>query len=267
MTLVASMDRAMWSDDQGHRHISALLGVPNLDDNPLNMSVVEPTNLLLRGFYSNRSQESGGQNGLESFLDVSLLWDLGDHSQGLPAGTIAGIVVGCVVGVAVILFAAALVYRRRRRFRAAAQGGKDVGNVKAKHLLPREFADAACRFSGDKDSENGGNNRGIAAKRSASGTVDATLVEGAGGSGVSSRHKSGPSQDIVQACRNLVLSKTANEPDELVLQSVLGEGSYGKVCLLAGLCLFCHASAVSGLRTVCQLVSRQYMHIQQSGEG
>eukprot|EP00878_Enallax_costatus_P007009 GHUV01007345.1.p1 GENE.GHUV01007345.1~~GHUV01007345.1.p1 ORF type:complete len:1094 (+),score=299.39 GHUV01007345.1:294-3575(+) len=225
LTVVATMDPALWSNDMGHSRIAGMMGIPNLDDNPLNMSLMGPTDLLIRGFWVNRSSASGGQDGLESFLDVMLLWEQGSNSQSLTDGQIAAVIVAVVMAVLAGAVVAVLFARRRKHRRSACK----TDDPKGGSLLPRVFAEAACRYSNDKDSDGSGS-PGIAAAHTASGTADNLLSEVAGSSTVNSgRQKSGPSQDIVQACKNLVLRKTAREADELVLQSVLGEGSYGKV--------------------------------------
>lgn len=227
LVIVASMGTGMWSNDMGRQQMANMLGVNNLDDNPLNMSLVTPTHLLLRGLYLNRSAASGGADGVESFLDVSLMWDAAADSQSLSKAATAGIVVA-VVAVLVAGAVAAFLYARKRRMRMR-QSSKLAGHDgKGADVPPLVFADAAGRFSNESDGN--GSLAGLVAAVGASGTGDIILDARA----VSSmekdkRQKSGPSQDIVQACKSLVLRKTANEPDELVLQSVLGEGSYGKV--------------------------------------
>lgn len=234
LTVVATLDPALWADDMGQRHTASILGISKLDDKPLNMSLLAPTNLLLRGFYTNRSSATAGQDGVQSFLDVMLIWEQGSQGQALTAGQLAGIVVA--VAVAVLAGAtAAVLYARRRKFSHSTCKTLDP---KGGNLLPQVFADAACRYSNDKDSDCTGS-PGIPAGHTASGTAENLLSQVAGSSTISSstmmgtmRKKSGPSQDIIRACRSLVLRKTAKDADELVLESVLGEGSYGKVSQL-----------------------------------
>lgn len=204
----------LWSENMGQTHIASMLGVSNLDNNPLNMSVIAPTDLLLRAFYVNRTLNSAGRNGLQSFLDVSLMWDLQNLSQSLAAGQVAGIVVA-IVAVAIGAVAAVL-YMNRRWLLSSCCTIKPDKDPKGGSLLPRVLADTVAHFSGDKDIQGAASAPGELAANSAIS---------------SSRQKSGPSQDIVQACRNLFMRKSANEAGELVLQSVLGEGSYGKVRL------------------------------------
>jgi hypothetical protein len=71
LTLAAEIPSSAWNQD-GKASISGVLGVQDLDDSPLNMSLVAPSRLLLRGFYLNRSRVSNGVNGMESFQDVVL---------------------------------------------------------------------------------------------------------------------------------------------------------------------------------------------------
>lgn len=72
MTLITEMPPAAWEPGMGKASVAGLLGVQDLDAQPLNMSIVAPHKLLLRGFYLNRSKASSGANGMESFQDVVL---------------------------------------------------------------------------------------------------------------------------------------------------------------------------------------------------
>ncbi|WIA41787.1 hypothetical protein OEZ86_009120 [Tetradesmus obliquus] len=229
LTLLAEMPAEPWGNASGQGLVSSLMAADNLDSQPLNMSLIDNSVLLLRGYYVNRSDASNGQFGVESFQDVFLKWREAApaaRSSGVP---VAAIVVPIIAALALAgLIAGLLVMRRRRRSAAAAAaaaGGKAGG-------LPHVFADAS-RYSQDELSGVNSTDTGPG-----SGGVGGALVVRAGAdqlrshsntSSSLSKAKSGPSQDIALACKNLVLHRTANEPDELVLQSVLGEGSYGKV--------------------------------------
>jgi hypothetical protein len=72
LTLAAEIPDSAWDSEAGKASVSGVLGVRDLGDSPLNMSLVAPGQLLLRGFYLNRSQVSNGFNGMESFQDVML---------------------------------------------------------------------------------------------------------------------------------------------------------------------------------------------------
>jgi hypothetical protein len=255
------MPADMWDNSTGHTQVSALMATDSLDSLPLNMSRIDSNVLLLRGYYVNRSDASNGQFGVESFQDVFLKWQ-----QAQPAGVasdvpIAAIVAPIVVAAALAALAAAMLVVWRRRKAAAAAAGAAHSSGGKGDLLPRVFADAS-RYSSDKlsrnDSDTGPSpDSAVLAARSAdqmrthSNTSSLTSL---------SKAKSGPSQDIALACKNLVLHRTANEPDELILQSVLGEGSYGKVgtplLLLVG--LWVAWSAISsyndGLGALCYAV-------------
>jgi hypothetical protein len=226
LTLLADMPSEFWDNSTGQGLVSALMGTESLDSLPLNMSRTDRSILLLRGYYVNRSDASNGQFGVESFQDVFLKWQEASAATRSTNVSVAAIVVPIIVALAVAALAAAafIVLRRRKAAAAAAaasSGGKDGG------VLPRVFADAS-RYSQDELSRNNSD--------TGPGTDGAGLVARSGdqmrahsNTSSLSKAKSGPSQDIALACRNMVLHRTANEPDELVLQSVLGEGSYGKV--------------------------------------
>jgi hypothetical protein len=68
------MPSSLWQDENvsGRPTVAALLGVPDLDTARVNMTSIAPNELLLRGFALNRSNVSGGSDGLESFLDVNM---------------------------------------------------------------------------------------------------------------------------------------------------------------------------------------------------
>lgn len=73
LTLMADIPDSAWEPDAGKSSISGVLALQDLDSTPLNMSLVAPNKLLLRGFYLNNSNISNGVNGMESFQDV-MLW-------------------------------------------------------------------------------------------------------------------------------------------------------------------------------------------------
>lgn len=232
--LVAEMAPALLGADNGQAHVAAVLGLgaASLDSMPLNMSLLSPEQLLLRGYYLNRSAATGGQDGLESFLDVTLTWGPA-HAGGSKAGPPLAAIVAPVVVAGLLLLGLGgwLALRCLRRRRAAA--GCGAAGKSGKGELPRVHADASSgaangmlRLSSDPSVRSSAIGVGVAS------------VEGdgsnRGNSTLSSRVRSGPSADIAQACQSLVLHKTnGDQPDELVLQSVLGEGSYGKVRVCA----------------------------------
>jgi len=69
---MADMPSIGWEPDAGKTSVAGLLGVSDLESSPLNMSMLGPGKLLLRGFYLNQSLPSGGTDGMESFQDVTL---------------------------------------------------------------------------------------------------------------------------------------------------------------------------------------------------
>lgn len=69
---MADMPSNGWEPDAGKTSVAGLLGVSDLESSPLNMSTLGPGKLLLRGFYLNQSLPSGGNDGMESFQDVTL---------------------------------------------------------------------------------------------------------------------------------------------------------------------------------------------------
>jgi hypothetical protein len=232
LTLLADMPADLWDNSTGHAQVSALMATDSLDSLPLNMSRIDRNVLLLRGYYVNRSDASNGQFGVESFQDVFLMWQQEQPAAGSSNVPIAAIVAPIVVAAALAALAAAMFVLWRRRKAAAAASAANTAHSSSGgkgDLLPRVFADAS-RYSEDKLSRNSDTgpspDSAVLAARSAdqmrthSNTSSLTSL---------SKAKSGPSQDIALACKNLVLHRTANEPDELILQSVLGEGSYGKV--------------------------------------
>jgi hypothetical protein len=232
LTLLADMPADLWDNSTGHTQVSTLMASDSLDSLPLNMSRIDRNVLLLRGYYVDRSDASNGQFGVESFQDVFLKWQQAQPAAGSSKVLIAAIVAPIVVAAALAALAAAMfvVWRRRKAAAAAGAASAAHSSVGKGDLLPRVFADAG-RYSEDKLSRNNSDtgpspDSAVLAARSAdqrrthSNTSSLTSL---------SKAKSGPSQDIALACKNLVLHRTANEPDELILQSVLGEGSYGKV--------------------------------------
>jgi hypothetical protein len=227
------MPADLWDNSTGHTQVATLMATDSLDIKPLNMSRIDRNVLLLRGYHINRSDASNGQFGVESFQDVFLKWQQAQPAGGASNVPIAAIVAPIVVAAALAALAAAMfvVWRRRKAAAAAAAAGATHSSGGKGELLPRVFADASRYSTEDKlcrnDSDTGSSpDSAVLAARSAdqmrthSNTSSLTSM---------SKAKSGPSQDIALACKNLVLHRTANEPDELILQSVLGEGSYGKV--------------------------------------
>jgi hypothetical protein len=69
---MAAMPESAFQQDAGKLSVSNLLGEPNLEGLPLNMTLAGPSKLMLRVFYTNRSSASSGTEGLESFQDVTL---------------------------------------------------------------------------------------------------------------------------------------------------------------------------------------------------
>lgn len=69
---MTEMPASAWEPYAGRSSVAEVLDVKDLDAQPLNMSLVAPNKLLLRGFYLNRSKASSGANGMESFQDVVL---------------------------------------------------------------------------------------------------------------------------------------------------------------------------------------------------
>jgi hypothetical protein len=226
LTLLADMPTEFWYNSTGQSLVSALMATDSLDTLPLNMSRIDRNVLLLRGYYVNRSDASNGQFGVESFQDVFLKWQEAGPAAGSSNVPVAAIVVPIVAALVLAGVAATLLVMRRRRRNAAAAAAAAGGSGKG-DLLPHVFADAS-RYSQD---ELSGNNSDTGPGPDSAGLVVRSADQMRTHSNTSSlsKAKSGPSQDIALACKNLVLHRTANEPDELVLQSVLGEGSYGKV--------------------------------------
>lgn len=205
-----------------------------MDSMPLNMSLLGSSNLLLRGFFLNNSLASNGRDGLESFLDVYVAWSRGSDQAAGGGGSgisAAAVVVPVVVGSLGLLAAIGLlvVLRRRKRKTAAAPGAAPHSRGKpTKGLLPKVHADVSSHScASDATDGSHGSGKIEAGLCSSVGQLDRT-ISGLSGSN-NSRAMSGPGQDIIQATRDLVLQKTAGDVDELVLMSVLGEGSYGKV--------------------------------------
>lgn len=69
---MAELPPSSWEPASGKHAVAGVFGVEDLDAQPLNMSLVGPNRLLLRGFFLNRSKASSGANGMESFQDVVL---------------------------------------------------------------------------------------------------------------------------------------------------------------------------------------------------
>lgn len=233
LTLDAEMTSDLLGNDTGYRYIASLLAVSSLDSLPLNMTPLDDNSLLLRGFYVNRSEQTNGQVGLESFLDVNLRWGVSADRPAAGGAPIAAIVAPIVVGVAVLALVAvgAVLLMRRRRAAAsgsAAEAGKPAGSGKG-DLLPCVYANATGCSPDNLSRNNSDTEQNRDSMILAHKDLDRLNSVVTSTASSTSKAKSGPSQDIVQAYRNMVLHKTVNEPDELVLQSVLGEGSYGKV--------------------------------------
>jgi hypothetical protein len=227
---VGELPPALWASDGGQAAMAGLLGVGSLDSLPFNMSLLSSSRLLLRGLYLNRSSTTNGRDGLQSFLDVFVVWSRGpDHVAGGGGGKsvpIAAVVVPVVVVSLGLLVGLLVVLRQRKRRAAAASGASPTPG--SKRLLPKVHADAS-RHSSVSDATDGSQGSGKieAGLCGSEGQLDRT-ISGLSGSNIS-RAMSGPGQDIIKATRSLVLQKTAGDADELVLMSVLGEGSYGKV--------------------------------------
>lgn len=73
VTLLAEIPDSAWEPEAGKSSLSKVLGVQDLDAFPLNMSLVAPNKLLLRGYFLNNSNITNGIDGMESFQDV-VLW-------------------------------------------------------------------------------------------------------------------------------------------------------------------------------------------------
>jgi hypothetical protein len=73
VTLLAEIPESAWEPEAGKASLSKVLGVQDLDASPLNMSLVAPNKVLLRGYFLNNSNITNGVDGMESFQDV-VLW-------------------------------------------------------------------------------------------------------------------------------------------------------------------------------------------------
>lgn len=154
---MAEVPSDSWQPDAGKTNIAGLLGVHDLDSSPVNMSLMGPTKLLLRGFYLNRSEASSGVQGMESFQDVRLKWSeasANGNGGGLSqAGLIAAVVIPVTVAGALLgTLLACLFCRRYHRRHAGEAGGKGMDKPGGGPLLG--FLPHACLGRGKARSEH-----------------------------------------------------------------------------------------------------------------
>jgi hypothetical protein len=233
------MPRSQYGSDRGVGTIARMLRWDTQRD-AANITELDYTDgLLFRTFFVNNTDATSGMLGSISFVDCAMFWVAGNDAKPVP---VAAIVVPVVAGV--LLLAAALtglvMWRRRR-----GAGGGDMLMAKGGYpLLPGPGGTTGDDGKPDPKGANNGSNlssdNGIA---TISGASNASPPSGGyEGFAVCERERSetsrststgagrsGPSQDIQEACRSLSHARMGTDGEPVMLQSVLGEGSYGKV--------------------------------------
>ena len=225
------MSPGAYGSNQGISAMQQMLGVVNLTNGNLTMD--NPNHLVFNTFYVNNTIAGSApdqQNlGSISFINCFLAWEVGPGDK--PAASIvAAIVVPVVVAVVLALGLGGFVWRRKRRAalrereRDLSKGGVDLDKVVVEGCgKGGEFGDIGGTGTGSK----------LAVVGDHEGSLESSNVS-------DSRHKSrsGPSQDIQEACRNIVGTRAQSDTEPIHLDGVLGEGSYGKVRWGEGLGVF-----------------------------
>jgi hypothetical protein len=199
-----------------------MLGVSNLTN--MNLTMDNPQHLIFNTFYVNNTMAQSGPEqqslGSISFINCFMAWGVGPEEKR-PAATVAAIVVPIVV-VAVLGLALGglLWYRKRRAFH-----DKDLSSGKEAIGLDGVVVDGCkdVKFDGCVDSRTG-----TGTKLAVVGYHEES-VDNSVNSDSRNRSKSGPSQDIQEACRHIVGTRVQTDTEPIHLDGVLGEGSYGKV--------------------------------------